>query len=769
MTNDPSVDQAIATSTEQTVQFRADQPVQESEPLVTQVFDPLPFSDDLEHGLKDILARPLAIDTATWKSSDLRDHRIFAMMPITKLMDQENFRDKISKFAYGTFTQKLRFMCNFTPTQAGKLLVGAYPASANQTYLTTGVASTFQLSTMRHVEIDAGSQEEVELELPFFNDISCYELDKIKPPYSTPFPTWEVFCLVLNPLTGATNNEEVDINIFSWLEDVNLKMPTGQIAGKPEQQTEGEKKQEKGSVSSTLATASAVAGSLAAVPPLAEVAEPVSWAAGAASGIASFFGFSKPYNVGTNDRRTIQPANGMANIDGADTSIKLSAMTDANVEQSSEKDEMVIQEIAKRQGIVGRSSWSYADAKDSILYSAPVTPFTPNVYQLATGQRYMQCSPLSWLATMFMFWCGDLSYRFSFAKNEFYTGKLLISFHPGANTEVYGQDNQVYRRVVSIKNTNDFTFTIPYVYKKHWCQVDGHIGIIQVQVLNRLQATAVVADTIEFNVWMFSNNIEFAVPNPVLGVSAISADFTPGRHLNWQRLATDRRNAIAIGDGQILQTPNVAEPGHPDYLFGSPTKLNGDRRTIGEKIVNLRPLTRRFNRMGFGVEGSYTLNSAIFQSPPFGIDATYSDVTIQEYLSAAYRFMRGGVRIKMITPKTEGLGFMNQTELDSLVPSQGGGWTGKRRAGASGYTFPAVNGVAEAEIPFYSDREHWFTSFDQTAVYGPSFTVGYLTYDDSGNLGVDRSVNFPSYWAGADDFTHSMFMGVPIIMLPPHV
>lgn len=696
----------------------------------------------------------------TWDSTQPSGTAIFNRDPLLDLLDQPNFKDKISKFAYGTFTIKLRIMCNFTAVQAGKLIIGAFPTTPGTGYNTTGAARTFQLTTMRHVEIDAGTQEEVELELPFYNDISCYRLSEIVGTSTL----WSVHCQVLNPLTGTTNNEKVDVNVYAWLDDINLKVPTGQMTAP---KSEGEKKQQSGIISTTLQTAADVAGSLTSVPMLSDIAGPVAWASGAAAGVASFFGFSKPYNEGNNDRVTIVPASGMGQVDGADTSIKMTAMNNANIEQLADPDEMQISEIAKRQGMVARHEWTFSDPIGKVLYSAIVSPALHNTYQTPSGAQYLGLTPVGWLSTMFLYWCGDMTFRFSFAKNEFYTGKLLISFHPNTTAEQTGKDDDVYRRIVSLKNTNDVSVTIPYVYYKHWCRTNEGIGVIQVQVFNRLQAASVVADTIEFNTWMFSNNIKFAVPATNLGKASISVyNMEDARLLTYHRTHTEREAAVAVAKGQILQTPNATEDGHDDYLFGKPTHLDGDKKTIGESITNLRPLTRRFNKYGFGSEGSYTLNSAIFVAPTLNAATdTFNTVTVQEYLSAAFRFMRGGIRVKMFTPSNTGLGFVNQAQIGPLTPTTGGGWDEEnRRSGAVGYTIPNVNGVIEAEIPFYADRERWFTNFKRSAVKGISFSLGYVKTNDAGSLAVNKDDEYPTYLAGADDFTHSMFMGVPLIM-----
>merc|ERR1719164_295994 len=76
---------------------------------------------------------------------------------------------------------------------------------------------------------------------------------------------------------------------------------------------------------------------------------------------------------------------------------------------------------------------------------------------------------------------------------------------------------------------------------------------------------------------------------------------------------------------------------------------------------------------------------------------------------------------------------------------------------------PNVNGVIEAELPFYADRERWFTNFKRSDVKGVSFTLGYVKTNPDGILTVNNDDQYPTYCAGAEDFTYSMFIGVPIV------
>lgn len=775
--------QSLHTTTQQIVDIRADEEVQDSTPLYERVSISKPYKDTLEHTVKDILNRPYLLASYSWAGA-IPNGEALSYWPIRqKMLEQENVRSKLEGFKYMRHGYKIRVMCNFTPVQTGKLLVAAIPVPPTQSasYIDGDLYSLYQLSTCRHVEIDAGSQEEVELDLPYFQDKSAYAASYGVNDYEQ--TDWQLVIKVLNQLGGASNSEVVDVNIYGSFTDIDLAMPTGQSA------TEGEKKVEKGIISSTLDTVSAVAGSLSTIPILSDIAGPVSWAAGAASGVASFFGFSKPFNEGITQRVAVQPGTSLANVDGIDTSIKLSAMTNNGVEQLDGQDEMGISQLAKRQGLIGQGEWAFADARFAPLYSCKVTPIQQKSFVAekidpespVTKQEILAQPPVSYLASMFTLWRGDMSYRFSFAKNEFYTGKVIVSFRPTRSAPFAGQtttdmkgftvesdehDNNVYRRIMSIKNSNDFVVTIPYVYDKYWANVNEGIGFLEVAVFNRLQASSIVPQKIQFNVWAFSNNISFAYPAAKLLPSFFGIDSgdkvieTPSSVLVSQRA---KMRPMAIG--QSIQSDNVNDIAQSDYLFQIEGTESPEKYTTGEMITNLRPLTRRFNLYddapsirvsSASLNKQWYLKLEDYQSNPRVSE------TLIEHVAGMFTFKRGGLRFKGYNGKDFGLGFAQQSDNDTLdatstVPER------FLRSGANALTLNTVNGVLEVEVPFYCDRERWFTEYSYDVVNMPSFTLGFLDIDNTPD--TDGKIWFV---AGADDFTLSFYRGIPGVVVGPY-
>lgn len=747
--------QSLESEIQQIVEIRADEPVQDSQPLYERVEDYKPYKDDMEHTVTNILKRPYLVSNFQWTPQGGNSLSLAKFFPMYELQKIDNFKAKLAGFKYIKHGIKIRVMCNFTPFQTGKLLVAAIPTPPGCEFQDGGEYSLYQLSTFRHIEVDAGSQEEIEMELPFFSDVSCYDtVDEGS--------QWEIVVKVLNQLGGSTNNEVVDVNIYAMLTDVDVALPTGQSA------TEGDKKVQKGVISSTLDTVSHVAGSLAKVPILSSIAGPVSWAAGAAAGIAQYFGYSKPFNEAVTQRVTIQPGSGLANADGMDNSLKLSVMTNNQVEQLDTPDEMGIAQIIKRQGLIGQGTWEFANNPYDTLYSVRVTPRMYNRYLCRPKDEeskikhleIAQQPPLSFIADMFTYWHGDISYRVSFAKNSFYSGKLMVVFRPNATTESNQHDDQVYRRIISVKNSNDFIVTIPYIYHKHWANIDEDIGMLEFVVFNRLQATPSVPSQIQFNVFAFSNNMRFAYP----ATSLFPTFFMPDPITEIVRFPTShlasKREAMAVA--QSIQSSSVDQTAESDYLFHVKGTEEPEKYTTGEVITNLRLLTRRQNL--FSNDAIIKVSSASYNKD-YNFDITKYDAlplraeAILSYLGGMYLFKRGSMRFKGFTGKNTGLGFVQQTNNEALA-------TGDlyidpyRISGATALTLNTVNGALEAEIPFYSDRARWYTSFDQINHKMPAFIMGFM--NDSNISDEDPKIWFG---AGGDDFTFSFYQGIPGVVI----
>lgn len=718
------------------------------------------FSDSLTNDLSSILERPYYVSNFEWNSSTPAGKEIHSCYPLSDYLAQPNVGMKLKGFAFGTFDLRMRFRATFQRFHTGKLLISAIPGGRYSYGYQPDRVNLVQESTAHHVEIDAGSREEVILDLPFYSARSAYLLDAIKA-----LERWELTVRVLNPLTGSTNSEKVTISCFVEATKIDLQFPTAQSA-------EGVAKTKQGIISSTAAVVKDVANALTAVPVLSSIAGPVSWVASGVEALASAFGFSKPMNLGNNSRVTQVPSWGYTNVDGEDNSVSLSYSLGNEISQLPEHDDMDINTIASRQGLLATHKWSSSDTVGKVIAAIPVG--CRNYYEhnrdTAGTERIRVHMPVSLLSTLFLFWRGTMRYRFSFAKNTFYSGKVVVSYKPFANSApTLAAANMLYKQELSLRDSSEFIFDLPYASNLPWFGVNDSTGILTVSVSNPLQTVDNVADSIEMNVWVSSPDMKFACATRQLGRfyrmaahQTVRAPFAPLPHeyvSDDETLASSR-----VAQGIVPEKgEGVVAPAVPLYK----TKpLARPVTTMGEEIVNLRPLMRRFNFFSSpDTDICYAPIPRPVSEGPLSATAPTSPASILDFFSLFYRFWRGGLRVKVWAPEpvryitAAGIdGYANATPY--MPVDENPLLLGEPTNCFSHIVDTRETPSMEVRLPYYGNTERKFTgnlgSYEQ---FGQTTRTLIGTADDALAPTSTRSLHFI---ASDDCATFSMFMYCPV-------
>jgi len=695
-----------------------------------------PYQEDREHTITDILERPYHIADFDWQSSAPQDKVIQTIEPVYSLIRQNNFAKKLYNFKYYKFGIQLRFMTCFQRFQCGKLLISAVPFK--QPGGVGDPAFTAQMSTAHHVELDAGSREEVVLNLPYLYDRPAWDTTAEDRQFC-----WSVTVIVLNPLTGTTNNEIVNVQVYATATDVELSLPVAQS------NSEGIRKSKAGVISSTAGIVDTVATALTNVPFLSAIAGPVSWVARGVGGLASAFGFSKPMNVATSQRVINLPGYGFTNVDGEDHGVNLALTLGNEVEQLPEVDDMDINTLTKRQGWIGRGDWKASDPPGVNIFSVSVGPYhgVNTVYQ--SQMKVVEVGPpVTFVARMFQYWRGSMTFRISFAKNQFYSGKLAVVFQPTQWEATLEQSDSLYRQVISVKDSNDFLFTIPYISNRDWLSVDESIGSLTFMVLNRLQAAETVADSIQFNIWCSSPDMQFAVP--VLSCPQTFRRFEAGPTTQLYPSLPHAQTGIVPGVAETDVAPEV-------FMFRTKGPSVRPTTTIGEEITSLRPLIRRFTDHSSETTSTMVTNmpcpyaeGLISVTDPNALNKTHAF----RYMAPAYLFFRGGVRWKALAPAASILA-VEQGETPGILNNSGAS------NGLLHMVAPRVNPLLEFTLPFYCQTDRRYTGNHTTQGRNGSMKAMIVSYDDT--MAVTNAVR-NTFIAGSDDSTFSVFVYSPPIV-----
>lgn len=398
---------------------------------------------------------------------------------------------------------------------------------------------------------------------------------------------------------------------------------------------------------SSLVTSSLGKVISSATPMLAPLKTPLSWLSRLGTAVAA--GYSKPTDVEKPHCMYNVPAKGFTHGEGPDNSVSLGVIPDNSLGLESNLfstsiDELDVSYIAKKSCYLRTDAWTTTTTGRifSFFVGPGICSYTNAGYNPTL---------LAYLTSIFRFWHGALRYRISVAKTGFHTGRLRISFHPGAcrTDEVYNAD-LAYSWILDLSTSSEIDIEIPYVTTKPWLMTDltdytlvnpygptagdtgpaitgsnnlnFFTGIIQVEVLNQLRNAGASSSTVDILTWISGgDSIEFAVPSfsnfrpvtdgaPVFAQSRFKRDLDIEEESLVVEVEEEEQEAEApvedvsdeMPEAQAFQTITDATS-HTDQLDGKAFSeffrsnsafSNASTLTIGEKCSNLRVLLKRF-------------------------------------------------------------------------------------------------------------------------------------------------------------------------------
>nr|UDL17005.1 MAG: capsid protein precursor [Biomphalaria pfeifferi virus 2] len=306
--------------------------------------------------------------------------------------------------------------------------------------------------------------------------------------------------------------------------------------------TPGDKELENnGQLSGVLATAARLPRAVArALPSLAPFMGATSWFLSASARAAAAFGFSKPVITKTDPVYRLGHIH-EANVDMPVPAVAVGAFAGNQVAVSSalgctDLDEMAFDTVLTRPSQIFRGTLTTADTHSTNKYVSQVcinhfwfrapAPGVdrgnisfPRSNTLPGGLNTAVIpSTLLYFGQHFRLWHGDLTYRVTFAKSKFHTGRVMFSFIPNyqrvSNGSTYaeagleggplpGTSNgelqpTQYSMVFDLKDGSTFDFDVPFFAPTSMVGVNDSLGMVCMQVMDPLVANGESSDTISF-------------------------------------------------------------------------------------------------------------------------------------------------------------------------------------------------------------------------------------------------------------------------------
>jgi hypothetical protein len=571
---------------------------------------------------------------------------------------------------------------------------------------------------------------------------------------------------------------------------------------------------------------------LSRIPVLGNMFTRPAWISAQAANIFKILGFSKPTVQGLPCESKLRGQVRMANFDGADSSHKLALSSSNEIETKSglagtSADEMDLSHVVSIPNFWDRFTWSTTNLTNAILWDNFVTPFKIKAYSDTITDRF-RCTHMGYVANSHGYWRGSIVYTFKFVKTQFHSGRLRISFIPFYyNTTISSGVPDVSRTqkvIVDLRTSTEVSFTVPYVSSRPWMfcirpeaawlgtnnvnMYNAVTGIVRVEVLNQLVAANNVFQSIDTIVEVSGGpDLTFAAPSapsyvPYAGGFTLAEDEKQKEEHEEEydnNIPTVIRAQI-MGENEAIPRNEAQHGVHPASIDTHMISANWspEAHCIGEKIMSVRQLTKRFGELGT-LDQSPT-NQTIVVAPfsviaPVNTVAPTKTISMYEYYYYLYAFWRGSMRLKAthvqstgaaaFTPKFQGysswyLWNTVQDAFNNLVARFSIGGLpmqltntlpgGSTNMGTSLQVIDnSMEGLSEVEIPYYN-VSHISPATNYTAteravqvdnVLRGNIPPAIVAMNFRGNIPTGGTISTRIYRAPGDDFTFMYLVGVP--------
>jgi len=322
---------------------------------------------------------------------------------------------------------------------------------------------------------------------------------------------WRV--TLFSPLVNGPNATITNCNITVWIWYTDVELFGCSTAAIVTQSSKGKSKvkrvtvseQETRPVSSWLGSASKVVSDISQIPTLASIAGPTSLMLSGLSGLASYFGYSRPvsgepvalmsphYNNSLPNSQGLSPASVMAFNKDA----KVKAIVDFS---PGGLDETSVNFVKRQWAFYDEFSWSNSSGLGVQLYKKDLNLGYSQAFASSTTM-----APITFLSNLFRFYRGGIEIMFKFVKTGFHSGSLAVSCQygttSGANILLTDTD-PLYRSIIDLQEGTEFCINFPFMSPADFLETYESFGTFYVHVVNPLICPETVAQSVTVQLYV---------------------------------------------------------------------------------------------------------------------------------------------------------------------------------------------------------------------------------------------------------------------------
>lgn len=509
-----------------------------------RITDPYP-----DQGMREVLKRTYRIADVSWTTAGTSGTLLYSAAFPEALFGIPNIQEKLKSFRYLKAGVRVSMRVNANGFAGGTLMIGTIP------FYDSAASGAWRhkfwtLAQSGVTLMSASKADTVEIDIPWIAPFQYRDLRSS----DNRGMIGGLFVYILNPLVFSNSGAPASLSLSIFASFIEPEVAGPDINGAPallavsKQSGEAMVKSVKNVIAGVARATSTVAGF---VKPFTALLP------------AGFL--DKPTSLAATLPAAVTPMRGMSNASGLDISAKVALDPEAQISVDDSifggsKSRPTWAEILGQPGLILVTSFTQADAADTLITSWPVRPN----YARTTGPGLYHPSSLAYFSQFWKRWRGSICYLIHFACPSNVTARVRISFLPNVTAVTAPPENQagdVMSKVISI--TGDTSVVIPIEY----------LGDTYYKLAQDLS----VADT---NNTDAIGRITISVLNEVVSVN--TAAVTPIAVTVW----------MAAGPNFTFSMPDeFPENWAPDFTAGAVTKQSSVRKLMSAPGEGLTPLT----------------------------------------------------------------------------------------------------------------------------------------------------------------------------------
>jgi hypothetical protein len=577
----------------------------------------------MSSSLAEYMSRPELVHTFTWNEG--ASFGVGAAIPVWELAMTPAKREKLSGFGLFRANLCVKFVVNGSPFYYGAITATYTPLIGwrNDTATTPSPALNLILNSQKpHVWLNVQNTSTAEMKIPFlfpYPHINTNLIDNFGDLGKLEY----IIYVPLASANGATGTA-VDIQMFTWFEDVELTGPTNLPVAQSSVEYENDHQ-----ISGPAAAVSSVAGMLANVPIIGPYAMATSQAAGMVSTVANALGFTNVPNISDVNAIKSKPFS-LASADISEPIEKLSLASKQETTISmgayggTDEDELHLQRFCGRESFIAASAWSTSLAPATPLFTSGVTP----IMHASVGAA-CAASPMTYASTAFQYWRGSIKFTIKAIRSKYHRGRIQFSWDRSAGNlnqgPVLGNANTM-AVVLDLDEGDEVSLVVPYQQQSLFLPTQEYVtatgfagnnwsvsstpagtgpgwnGVVSARVLTRLTAPEASSDITLLMMVSAGDDFELAAP------------ITP-RLLGNTTLTSLSPTNVTVSQSNVEYDVNA--PTAASELTADTPEVYMD--VFGEKIASLRTLLHRSSRAMTYVDvdtGSFAVDSMVMRRIP---------------------------------------------------------------------------------------------------------------------------------------------------------